>query len=199
MSYRLFYSGSIRRDQVQDQPRLSRKPVREYFEDSRCEIKRTLRMHKAGTAVLLAAISCVSLIAAGGLAAAVLEKMSPRNVAANDPLSELRAVVICLGGWLFCLHYLWRCYRSGLEDVRCLLRELSQLEQFRETFTADRKALRKERLIASHLSRSDATSISGTSHEQTLKRKQSRTRARTPRMGITGVENVIQIDRYRRL
>lgn len=183
---------------MQGQPRVSRKPVRAYFEDSRCEIKRTLRMHKAGTVVLLAAISCVSFIAAGGLAAAVLEKMSPRTVTTNDSLSELRTVIICLGGWFFCFHYLWRCYRSGLEDVRGLLRQLSQLEQIRETFTAERRTLRKQHLLAGPQSRSDATNATETSQEQARKPKRSRTRAPAPQVDVTGVDNVVELESYRR-
>jgi hypothetical protein len=184
MSCRPFYFVSARRDQVQGQPRVSRKP--------------TLRMHKAGTVVLLAAISCVSFIAAGGLAAAVLEKMSPGTVTTNDPLSQLRTVVICLGGWFFCSHYLWRCYRSGLEDVRGLLRQLSQLEQIRETFTAERRALRKQHLLAGPLSRPDAANAPETSQEQAPKPKRSRTRAPTPQVDVTSVDNVVELESYRR-
>ena len=184
---------------MKGQPRVSGKPVRAYFEDSRCEIKRTLRMHKVGTAVLLAAISCASIIAAGGLVAAVLGKMNPGSVTANDPLPELRTVVICLGGWLFCFHYLWRCYRSGLEDVRRLLRQLSQLEQIRETFTAERRAPRKQQPRVAPPSHADATKASKTSQERAHKLKRGRTRARTLRGGAMGVDNVVQIENYRRV
>jgi hypothetical protein len=199
MSCRSLYPGSIRRDQVKGQPRLSRKPARAHLEDSRCQIKRTLRMHQAGTAVLLAAISCASFIAAGGLVAAVLETMNSASVTTNDPLSELRTVLICLGGWLFCFHCLWRCYRTGLEDVRDLLRQLSQLEQIRHTLAAERRAIRKQQRLAVPLSRADATKASETSQEQARKLKRGRTRARTPRAGATGVDNVVQIENYRRV
>ena len=193
------YSGSIRRDQVQGQPRLSHKPARACLEDSRFEIKQTLRLHKVGTAVLLFTILCISLIAAGGLTVAVLEKLSPRAIATSGPLSDFRMVAICLGGWFFCFHYLWRCYRSGLEDVRGLLRQLSQLEQIRDTFAAERRALRKQRLLASNTTGSDVTAASETSRAQARKPKQGRTRVQTPQVDVTGVENVVKLDSYRRL
>lgn len=151
-------------------------------------------MRRAGAAVLLATISCVSFIPAGGLVAAVLGKMNPGSVTTNDPLSELRTVVIGLGGWLFCLYYLWRCYRSGLEDVSGLLRQLNQLEEIRETVTAEQRALRKKQPLAVPVSRTDPTKASETPQEQARKHKRRRTLARTPQGGAAGVDNVVQIE-----
>jgi hypothetical protein len=179
--------------------RVLRKPVHAHLEDSRCEIKRTLRLHKAGTVVVLAAILCVSFIAAGGLVATAIEKMNSGMVTANDPVSELSTAAFCMGGWLFCFHYLWRCYRTGLEDVRGLLRQLSQLEHIGETFAAERRALRKQELVATSLTRAHAASASETSREKTRKRKRSRVRVPTPRSDATGVDNVVQIGNYRRV
>jgi hypothetical protein len=152
-------------------------------------------MHKIGTAVLLGTMACVSIACAAGLLAATLEKVN--TATANENPSIL---VISLAGWLFCLHYLWRCYRTGLEDLRGLLSQLSQLDEFREAFIAERNALRKLQELneASQLSLGSEDPSENTTR-RVRKPKRSRDRARGQRTDSTGADNVLRFENYKNM
>lgn len=179
---------------MKGQAQVARKPARQCFEDSRLEIKQTLQMHKLGTAVLLGTMACVSIACAAGLLAAMMDKVDTSTVSEAPSM-----VVISLTGCLFCLHYLWRCYRTGLEDLRGLLGQLSQLDEFREALTAERNAFRKlQELADSHLI-PDSGDPSGRMKKGPCKPKRGKSGARTQRIESRSADNVLRFENYKNM
>ena len=89
------------------------KAVDEHCDDSRDQIQQFLRLQKFSAAVLLVAMALVCIISSGGLFAAVLNELQTPTSLSESPT----LIVFCVMGWIGCLHYLWRFYRTGLEGV----------------------------------------------------------------------------------
>jgi hypothetical protein len=95
---------------------------------SRRELTRTLRVHELVTMATLAVCWGISTIFTIGLIVGVMELVKHDERGGGPGLSILTMVGLCAAGWLPCCHYLWRCYKSGLRDVRRLHRQIYRLD-----------------------------------------------------------------------
>lgn len=102
------------------------------FEVSRSELKRTMRFHELTTFIAFA-VGCGVHVAFSIGILVTLSGLLKRSV--QEPVSFSIGNVVLLAlivlAWGPCSHFLWRCYRAGLADIRCLHRQLSQVEAVR--------------------------------------------------------------------
>ncbi len=159
------------------------------FGDSRAELRRTLRMHELGTTATLAVSWGISIIFSIGIAAGLYETLKSHDTGDAPGVTVLAMVALCVMAWVPCCHYLWRCYRSGLRDVRKLHRQINRLERFDAEFKRVSRAPRK-RLPRNAVS----LSARGKQPEQKLHAPQQA--AATAEQGSVG--KVVLFDSYRR-
>lgn len=162
------------------QSQMTRKRAREVRVDARYETMSVLRMHKMGATVSLGALATVAVVSAGGLFAAVLIKPSVTEAITHD----FMLVAIGSAAWLFCLHLLWRCYRSELENVRRLLGQLIQLDAGWELLTMERRA---------HKNREPSGQL--TKQERQVRRR--KIQERNSGAHNDGFNNILQFESYK--
>jgi hypothetical protein len=120
-----------------------RLPALPPFGDSRAELRRTLRMHELGTAATLVVSWGISIIFSIALASGIFETLKSHETGEPPGVTVLGLVALCVVAWMPCSHYLWRCYRTGLRDVRKLHRQINRLEQFDVEFSRAYRPTRK--------------------------------------------------------
>lgn len=98
------------------------------FAHSRRELTRTLRMHQLVTIATLVVCWTISLTFTLGMVSGAIELLKAAGHGSSPSLSTLGIVGLCTAGWLPCCYYLWRCYKSGLRDVRALHRQVCRLD-----------------------------------------------------------------------
>jgi hypothetical protein len=131
---------------VKPQSSTAHEAVDEHCDDSRDQIQQFLRLQKISAVVLIVAMALVCIISSGGLFAVMLKELQ-----APASLSEAPTLIVFCGlAWIGCLHYLWRFYRTGIEGVRGLLTQLSQIDETRAEFAIELREVQKlYRLAAS--------------------------------------------------
>jgi hypothetical protein len=156
------------------------------------EISRTLRLHKAGTVATLSTICGITVLATVGLVVGI-DSFAHRSVASGSALSELRMAIVSLGAWLFCCHYLWRCYRCSVRTERSLLRQLTVLEQTQEALAIEQRVLRREERAAG------ITASGKSSSSQTRRRNRGKNVQSSSQADDDNTNNVVNIESYRRV
>ncbi len=128
-----------------------RLPAPPPFGDSRAELRRTLRMHELGTAATLVVSWSISILFTIGLTAGMFNALKSHELREAIGVSALGMLALCVTAWVPCCHYLWRCYRSGLRDVRKLHRQINRLEQFDVEFSRVSRPMRKRMTLGTVL------------------------------------------------
>jgi hypothetical protein len=175
------------------QPATARNVDRGRPQSAHTEISRTLRLHKAGTVATLSTICGITVLATVGLVVG-LDSFTHRTAASGSALSELRMAIVSLGAWLFCCHYLWRCYRCSVRTERSLLRQLTVLEQTREALAIEQRVLKREERAAAGM-----TSNGKSSSASARKRNRSKNPQLSSQPEVGSTNNVVNIESYRRV
>ena len=118
-----------------------------------------------------------------GVIFTLYQSFGPAGVAGNIGLTSIAGATLCLAAWAVCCNYLWRCYQSGLQDVRNLYRQLKSLDTMSEKLT--QIATADEPCSAEEHSTEPVTL-------EIPKRRANRESA------DDGVPSVVQLDTYRR-
>jgi len=178
---------------VKPQSSTAHQAVDEHCDDSRDQIQQFLRLQKISAVVLLVAMALVCIISSGGLFAAVLKELqTPASLSESPTL-----IGFCLIGWIGCLHYLWRFYRTGLEGVRALLTQLSQIDETRAEFAIELREVRKLYRLAA--SRVNDTAVSKPLRGIKRKLKGSALRAQKDCVDATPIDNVLDFENYKNM
>lgn len=152
------------------------------FAYSRQSLTQTLRTHQFVTMATLAVNWAISIIFTIGLAGGVVQLLKPTEHGGGPGLTMLAMVGLCAAAWLPCCHYLWRCYRSGLRDIRRLHRQIYRLDLL------DAEFRRTPRLNRRRASRA-AGAVAGSKRQQSAQQM--------PPADTAGFENVVPFERIR--